>query len=78
MSKPTRGGKRQPPGRSVDMSARALAEFEEVKRRQYHERIRGELIQRGAIVEPPQAVERLLEEAAPRFREKGWRIRGDR
>jgi hypothetical protein len=43
----------------------------EVERRRYHERIRADLIGRGAIVEP---VEKLLEEAAPRFREKGWKV----
>jgi hypothetical protein len=57
--------------RDTDPSARAVEEYQEVQRRQYHERIRADLVDRGAIVEP---VKKLLEEAAPRFRDKGWRI----
>jgi hypothetical protein len=58
----------------LDMGARALQEFEEHERRQYHERIRQELVQRGAIVEPPPSVQELLEEAAPNLERAGWRI----
>lgn len=68
----------QKASRSVDIGRRTLEEFGEVERRQYDERIRAELIQRGAIVVDTQAVERLLEEAAPRLRAKGWRMRGYR
>lgn len=55
----------------LDMGARTLREYEEAERRQYHQKIRAELIERGAIV---QNVEKLLEEAAPRLRDKGWKV----
>jgi hypothetical protein len=57
--------------RDTDMGARALEDYQEVQRRQYHERIRQDLVDRGAIVE---SVKKLLEEAAPRFKDKGWRV----
>ena len=52
---------------TVDLTS----EYLEVERRRYHERIRQDPVDRGAIVE---SVERLLEQAAPRFREKGWKV----
>jgi hypothetical protein len=45
--------------RDVNLSS----EFAEVERRRYHERIRAE-----------RSVEEALKEAAPRFRDKGWRV----
>jgi hypothetical protein len=57
--------------RDTDMGARALEDYQEVQRRRYHERIRQDLVDRGAIVE---SVKKLLEEAAPRFRDKGWKV----
>jgi hypothetical protein len=52
---------------TVDMASEHL----EVERRRYHQQIRQDLVDRGAIVE---TVKKALEEAAPRFREKGWRV----
>jgi len=57
--------------RDTDMSARAFEEYQEVQRRQYHEQIRQDLVDRGALIT---TVEKLLEEAAPRFKDKGWRV----
>jgi hypothetical protein len=47
------------------------SEYLEVERRRYHQQIRRDLIARGAIVE---TIEKLLKEAAPRFRDKGWKV----
>jgi hypothetical protein len=69
MSKRVKAGRTG--SRAADISGRALRELEEVERRRYHERIRADLVQRGAIAE---TVEKLLEEAAPRFRDKGWKV----
>jgi hypothetical protein len=44
---------------TVDLAS----EYLEVERRRYHEQIRSE-----------PSTERVLEEAAPRFRDKGWRV----
>jgi hypothetical protein len=44
----------------VDMGQRVLKEYQEVERRQYKQRDR--------------AVERAFEDAAPRFRDKGWTV----
>jgi hypothetical protein len=63
--------KAHPRASQVEMGSRVLKEFEQAQRRQYHERIRQNLVDRGAIVK---TVEKLLEEAAPRFRDKGWRV----
>jgi hypothetical protein len=52
---------------TVDLTS----EYEEVRRRAYHQRIRQDLVDRGAILEP---VERALEQAAPRLRQMGWRV----
>jgi hypothetical protein len=52
---------------TVDLTS----EYLEVERRRYHQRIRRELVDRGAIRE---SVEKALEQAAPRFRDKGWRV----
>jgi len=47
------------------------SEYLEVERRRYHQQIRRDLVDRGAIRE---SVEKLLKEAAPRFRDKGWKV----
>jgi hypothetical protein len=52
---------------TVDLTS----EYEEVRRRAYHQRIRQELVERGAIVE---SVEKLLKEAAPRLKDMGWTV----
>jgi len=57
----------------LDMGSRALAEHEEAQRRAYHDRIRRDLIERGALVDNT-SVEKLLEDAAPRLRDKGWKV----
>lgn len=62
-----RRGRDGKPIPTVDIAS----EFLEVERRRYHERIRADLIQRGAVVE---SVEKLLEEAAPRLRQMGWKV----
>jgi hypothetical protein len=65
--------KRSPRGPQVDMASRALREYEEAQRRAYHEDIRRDLIERGALVDTT-PVEELLKDAAPRLRNRGWRI----
>ncbi len=68
-----RGTRTPKKGQSPDIGERALAEHQEALRRHYHQRIRAELIQRGALRDT-RSVERLLEEAAPRLRDKGWKV----
>jgi hypothetical protein len=62
MSKARRGrdGRRIP---TVDLSSEAL----EVERRRYHEQIRRDRVSKGTV-------EEALKEAAPRFRDKGWKV----
>ena len=67
----TKRVKSRPRASGVDMGARALEDYQEVQHRAYHEQIRQDLVDRGAIVE---SVDKALEEAAPRFREKGWKV----
>jgi hypothetical protein len=55
------------------MAGKALHDYEEVERRRYHERIRADLVQRGAIVDT-RRVEQLLRDATPRFEDKGWKV----
>jgi hypothetical protein len=49
------------------------SEHLEIERRRYHERIRRELQEHGAIKDT-RTVEEALEEAAPRLERKGWRV----
>lgn len=67
--------KSRPRASQAEMGQRTLREFEEAQRRREHQQIRQDLVDRGAIREP---VEKLLEEAAPRFRDKGWTITQER
>ena len=43
------------------------SEYQEVERRAYHQKLRTERVKE-------QVVEELLKEAAPRLREKGWKV----
>ena len=52
---------------TVDVTTEAL----EIERRRYHQRVRAERAKE-------RSVERALEEAAPRFRDKGWRVTKER
>ena len=54
-----RSGRDGRPIPTVDLTS----EYLEVERRRYHDRIRSE-----------RNVEKVLEEAAPRFRDKGWKV----
>ena len=67
----TKRVKSHPRPSEVDMGARALEEYREIERRLHHQRVREDLVDRGAIRE---SVEKLLEEAAPRFKAKGWTV----
>jgi hypothetical protein len=49
--------------RDVDIASEAL----EVERRRYHEQIRRDRVSKGTV-------EEALKEAAPEFRDKGWKV----
>jgi hypothetical protein len=68
MARPRKGG-RWRRSNTVDLSS----EWEEIRRRQYHARIRRELQERG-VIKDTGTVEEALEEAAPRLEQKGWKV----
>jgi hypothetical protein len=61
-----RRGRDGRPLRDVDVAS----EYLEVERRRYHQRIRDERQSR----KPSPTVKEALEEAVPRFRDKGWKV----